>query len=78
MIERYSREEMTKIWDLNSKFGYYLQVELAVCDAYAKLGTIPSEATKEIREKASFSVERIDEIERGICQAVSSPNGTML
>ena len=57
---------MTKIWDLNSKFGYYLQVELAVCDAYAKLGTIPSEAAKEIREKASFSVERIDEIEREV------------
>ena len=66
MIERYSREEMTKIWDLNSKFNYYLQVELAVCDAYAKLGTIPSEAAKEIREKASFSVERIDEIEREV------------
>ena len=57
---------MTKIWDLNSKFNYYLQVELAVCDAYAKLGTIPSEAAKEIREKASFSVERIDEIEREV------------
>lgn len=66
MIERYSREEMTKIWDLNSKFNYYLQVELAVCDAYAKLGTIPTEAAKEIREKASFSVERIDEIEREV------------
>ena len=43
MIERYSREEMAKIWDLNSKFNYYLQVELAVCDAYAELGTIPKE-----------------------------------
>ena len=41
MRERYSREEMAKIWDLNSKFNYYLQVELAVCDAYAELGTIP-------------------------------------
>lgn len=66
MIERYSREEMTKIWDLHSKFNYYLQVELAVCDAYAKLGTIPTEVAKEIRKKASFSVERIDEIEREV------------
>lgn len=66
MIERYSREEMTKIWDLNTKFDYYLQVELAVCDAYAKLGTIPAQAAAEIRQKASFSVERIDEIEREV------------
>lgn len=57
---------MAKIWDLNSKFKYYLQVELAVCDAYAELGTIPKEAAKEIREKASFTVERTDEIEREV------------
>ena len=66
MIERYSREEMAKIWDLNSKFNYYLQVELAACDAYAELGTIPKEAAEEIRKKATFSVERIDEIEREV------------
>ena len=66
MIERYSREEMAKIWDLNSKFNYYLQVELAVCDAYAELGTTPKEAAEEIRKKATFSVERIDEIEREV------------
>lgn len=66
MIERYSRKEMAKIWELNSKFDYYLQVELAVCDAYAQLGTIPTEAAKEIRKKATFSVERIDEIEREV------------
>ena len=66
MIDRYSREEMAKIWDLNSKFDYYLQVELAVCDAYAELGTIPKDAAKQIREKASFTVERIDEIEREV------------
>ena len=66
MIERYSRKDMAKIWELNSKFDYYLQVELAVCDAYAQLGTIPAEAAKEIREKATFSVARIDEIEREV------------
>ncbi len=66
MIERYSREEMSKIWDLNSKFEYYLKVELAVCDAYAQTGAIPKEAAKAIREKAKFSVERIDEIEREV------------
>lgn len=66
MIERYSREEMKKIWDLDSKFGYYLQVELAVCDAYAQLGVISKETAQEMRNKASFTVERIDEIEKEV------------
>lgn len=66
MIDRYSREEMAKIWELNSKFNYYLKVELAVCDAYAELGTIPKKAAEEIRQKASFTVERIDEIEKEV------------
>lgn len=66
MIERYSREETAKIWNLNSKFNYYLKVELAVCDAYAKLGVIPLEAAEQIREKAAFSIERIDEIEKEV------------
>ena len=38
MIDRYSREEIKRIWELQAKFEYYLKVELAVCDAYAKLG----------------------------------------
>lgn len=66
MITRYSREEISKIWDLNTKFDYYLKVELAVCDAYAKLGTISQEIADEIRKKATFSVERIDEIEKEV------------
>ena len=66
MIERYSREEISHIWDLGVKFDYYLRVELAVCEAYAKLGQIPESALNEIKQKASFSVERIDEIEREV------------
>lgn len=66
MIDRYSREEIKKIWDLKSKFDYYLKVELAVCDAYAKLGQIPNANLTRIKEKASFTVERIDEIEREV------------
>lgn len=66
MIERYSREEIKKIWDLEVKFDYYLRVELAVCEAYAKLGQIPRDALSQIKEKASFSVDRIDEIEREV------------
>lgn len=66
MITRYSREEISKIWDLNTKFDYYLKVELAVCDAYAQLGSISQEIADEIRKKATFSVERIDEIEKEV------------
>lgn len=66
MISRYSREEISKIWELERKFDYYLKVELAVCEAYSKLGQIPKNALNEIKQKASFSVERIDEIEREV------------
>ena len=63
MIDRYSREEMKKIWDLESKFSYYLKVEIAVCEAYAKEGKFPKKDIEELKKKASFSIERIDEIE---------------
>jgi len=66
MIDRYSREEIKNIWELDNKFNYYLKVELAVCQAYARLGMIPMEALRQIREKASFTIERIDEIEREV------------
>ena len=66
MIERYSREKIKNIWDLGVKFDYFLKVELAVCEAYAKLNQIPQDALSQIKEKASFSVERIDEIEREV------------
>ena len=66
MIGRYSREEISKIWELESKFQYYLKVELAVCKAYSQIGVIPVTALDEICKKASFSIERIDEIEREV------------
>lgn len=63
MIDRYSREEMKKIWDLQSKFEYYLKVEIAVCEAYTKTGKFPKKDIEELKKKASFTIERIDEIE---------------
>ena len=66
MIERYSREEIKKIWELQAKFEYYLKVEIAVCEAYAKLGKIPTENLEEIKSKASFTLDRIDEVEREV------------
>ena len=63
MIDRYSREEMAKIWTLESKFQYYLDVEVAVAEAYAELGTFPKNDIEELKRKAKFDVKRIDEIE---------------
>lgn len=63
MIDRYSRDEMKNIWDLHSKFEYYLKVEIAVCEAYAEMGKFPKKDIEELKAKASFTIERIDEIE---------------
>lgn len=64
MIERYSLPEMKKIWSEENRFLKWLEVELAVCEAWAKLGKIPMDALERIKSKASFSVERIKEIEK--------------
>lgn len=63
MIERYSREKMKNIWELNSKFNYYLKVELAVCDAYVKEGKFPKKDIEKLKKLAKFDLKRIDEIE---------------
>ncbi len=66
MIDRYSREEMKSIWELDKKYAYWLDVEIAVCKAYNKMGLIPDDDLKNIIEKSTFSVERIDEIENEV------------
>lgn len=63
MIDRYSRPDMKNIWDLNTKFEYYLNVELAVCDGYAELGYFPTEEIKKVRKKAKFNLDKIAKIE---------------
>lgn len=64
MIARYTRPEMGRIWTFENKYRKWLDVELAVCEARAERGEIPEWAMKEIRERAAFRVERIDEIEK--------------
>ena len=64
MIDRYCYPEMRELWELESKYRHWLEVELAVCDAQAQLGLIPGDAAKTIRQKASFTVARIAEIEK--------------
>src|SRR6266498_850873 len=64
MIERYTLPEMGALWSEESKFQKWLEVELAVCEVHAEMGTIPREALEQIKSRAKFSVERIDEIEK--------------
>ncbi len=63
MISRYSRKEMADIWTEENQFNAWLEVELAACWAWAKLGTIPMEDVDKLYDKASFKLERIKEIE---------------
>lgn len=64
MIDRYTREEMGAIWTEENKYKAWLEVEILACEAWAELGVIPKEDVRAIRENASFSVERIYEIEQ--------------
>ncbi|NIK12966.1 adenylosuccinate lyase [Alkalibacillus almallahensis] len=64
MIERYTREEMGQIWTEENRFNAWLEVEVLASEAWAALGDIPNEDAKKIREKASFDVERVHEIEQ--------------
>ena len=64
MIERYTLPEMGAIWSQQNKFQKWLDVEIAVCEVHAEDGIIPSEALAQIKSKAAFTVERINEIEK--------------
>ena len=64
MIERYSRPEMAAIWTDENRFQAWLEVEILACEAWAELGVIPKEDVKVLREKASFDINRILEIEQ--------------
>ncbi|MEO8574798.1 MAG: adenylosuccinate lyase [Pyrinomonadaceae bacterium] len=64
MIERYTLPEMGAIWSQLNKFQKWLDVEIAVCEVHAEDGTIPVEALEQIKSKAAFTVERINEIEK--------------
>lgn len=64
MIERYTLPEMAALWSPENKFRKWLEVEIAVCEVHAEDGTIPKNALEEIKAKAGFSVERIEEIEK--------------
>lgn len=63
MIDRYTPPEIGKIWSQENKFRKWLQVEIHACEAMAELGLIPSGALRNIKERADFNVQRVEEIE---------------
>ena len=64
MINRYSRKQMEDIWKQENRFAAWLKIELAVCEAWTRRGVIPDDSMARIREKGSFNVDRINEIEK--------------
>ncbi|HEY0441279.1 MAG TPA: adenylosuccinate lyase, partial [Xanthobacteraceae bacterium] len=69
MIPRYTRPEMAAIWDPQTRYRIWFEIEAHAADAMAELGMIPKEAARKIWEKgrdAKFDVARIDEIEREV------------
>lgn len=64
MVERYAREEMKSLWDLNAKYSAWLEVEKALVRGWNKLGLIPDSDCEKICKNAKFDIARIDEIEK--------------
>ncbi len=66
LTDRYLHPEMGRIWSEEAKFDSWLEVEVAACEVMAEEGIVPQAAAREIRDKASYSIERIDEIEKEV------------
>jgi len=66
MIPRYSRPEMTTIWEPETRFRIWFEIEAHATDALAELGVVPKDAAKAVWERGGFDVARIDEIEREV------------
>ena len=66
MIPRYSRDSLVNIWTQENKIQIWLEIEILACEAQEKLGNIPKKSLNEIKKKASFEVERINDIEKEV------------
>jgi len=66
MISRYTLPKIAKIWKEEEKLAIWLKIEILVCEAWVKLGKIPEDALKEIKEKAKFDIKRVKEIEKDV------------
>ena len=61
MIDRYSRQEMKKIWSDENKYDKWLKVELAACEAWTQLGEIPEDDMSKLRS-ANYNIDRLNEV----------------
>ncbi|MBE8191264.1 MAG: adenylosuccinate lyase [Alphaproteobacteria bacterium] len=66
MIPRYARPEMTALWEAQSRFSIWLEIETHALEAMADLGIVPKEAAQAVRARGGFDATRIDEIEREV------------
>lgn len=66
MIPRYSRPQMTAIWEPENRFKIWLEIETLACEKMAALGTIPAAVPQALRARGGFDIARIDEIEREV------------
>lgn len=66
MIERYEMKDIAAIWSSQNRFRKWLDVELAITEVWHEWGEVPEDSLKNIKEKADFNVERIDEIEKKV------------
>ena len=63
MIARYARPEMARIWSDENRFRTWLAVEIAATETLSQAGLVPKDAARAIRERANFSIDRIQQIE---------------
>ena len=66
MVPRYSRKEMLEIWSDVSKYSIWLDIEIHALEGMEKVGIVPVDTAKTVKEKAKFDSKRIDEIEAEI------------
>jgi len=64
MISRYTLPEMATVWSEETRLGHWLEIERLVAEAWARLGVVPDEDARAIRERASFDAERVREVEQ--------------
>jgi adenylosuccinate lyase len=63
VIPRYSRKEMSSIWEENNKFNIWLKIEKLACEAQAELGVVPNDVAERLSGAIEFDIKRINEIE---------------
>ena len=64
MIPRYSRKQMTDIWEEKNRFEIWVKIEISALEAMEELGTVPKGTAEKVDKNAKFDVDRINEIEK--------------